>query len=84
MAGELESGTIWWDLSGLGRLQPPAPPFPTVGQFLAGSVAGPVRGLATPWRRLPRFQALTFLIQKLMEKRVLFFLTFLEIKQKSD
>lgn len=47
MAGELESGTIWWDLSGPGRPQPPGPP--TSGkQCPADNVAGPAHGLGTP------------------------------------
>ena len=52
MVGEPESGTIWWDLSGPGRLQPPRePPPPMSGkQCPADNVAGPARG----WKRLDR------------------------------
>ena len=54
MVGEPESGTIWWDLSGPGRLQPPRAPPPMSGkQCPADSVAGP--GLETPRPLLSSF-----------------------------
>ena len=52
MVGEPESGTIWWDLSGPGRLQLQREPSPPMSgkQCPADNVAGPARG----WKRLDR------------------------------
>ena len=52
MVGEPESGTIWWDLSGPGRLQPQREPSPPMSgkQCPADNVAGPAGG----WKRLDR------------------------------
>lgn len=57
MAGELESGTIWWDLSGPAASQPPS--FPKVGQTVPRLKMSPTQQ-PTGWEplmgRLPRFQ----------------------------
>lgn len=68
MAGELESGTIWWDLSAPGSPQRRAN-----RAWLTMSPAWPAR-----WERLAgsfrRFQPpLTFFLQKLIEDRLLLF-----------
>ena len=49
MVGEPESGTIWWDLSGPGRLQGPRAPTSDVGQTVPGrQCRRPGPGLETP------------------------------------